>query len=131
MTRPRQHDERTVTTAVRLPPEVHERLKAAAEERDLSMNWMINRAVERFLERLIPVDELKFAKGEGLMSAETRAKQLTEAIAEMNEDFPDWEWIARTLVDTASEYLSVLESASPPDYASDPPFGPRRIDNWR
>lgn len=51
-----------VNTAVRFSPEVHNRLVEAAEERDLSVNYLINRAVEDFLDRLIPVSEFKLTR---------------------------------------------------------------------
>jgi predicted transcriptional regulator len=51
-----------MTTAVRFPKETHTRLTQAAEERDLSVNWMVNRAVEDFLDRLIPVEELRLTR---------------------------------------------------------------------
>ncbi len=47
-----------ITTAVRFPPGLHERLKVAARERDLSVNWLVNRALEEFLDRLVPAAEL-------------------------------------------------------------------------
>jgi predicted HicB family RNase H-like nuclease len=50
-------------TAVRFPPEVHQALTAAAEERDVSVNWLVNRAVVDFLSRLVPVDEIKWTRG--------------------------------------------------------------------
>ena len=34
------------TTAIRFPDEVHERLKQAADERDLSINFLVVKAVE-------------------------------------------------------------------------------------
>jgi len=59
VSRPRENHDQRVTTAVRLPADLHERLKATARERDVSANYMVVRAVEEFLERLIPVDELR------------------------------------------------------------------------
>lgn len=46
------------TTAVRFRPELHDRLVIEAEARDTSMNWLVNKAVEYFLDRLIPPDEV-------------------------------------------------------------------------
>ena len=48
-----------VNLAVRMPPELHERLVDEAEAREVSANWMMNRAIEEFLDRLIPTDELE------------------------------------------------------------------------
>jgi predicted transcriptional regulator len=61
MSRPRRHDSRTAT-AVRFPPELLARLQQAAAERDLSANYLVNRAVEEFLDRLIPVDEIRWTR---------------------------------------------------------------------
>lgn len=54
-------DSRT-STAVRFPPELHKRLEVAADERDVSLNWVVNRACEEFLERLIPVEEMRWTR---------------------------------------------------------------------
>lgn len=59
--RPKQHGERT-GTAIRLPSEMHAELKSAAAERDVSVNWLVNLAVREMLERLIPVEELRFTR---------------------------------------------------------------------
>lgn len=53
---------RSSATAIRFTPELHERLRVAAEERDLSVNFLVNRAVEDFLDRLIPVDEIRWTR---------------------------------------------------------------------
>lgn len=50
------------STAVRLKPELHEALATAAAERDVSVNWLVNRAAEDFLARLIPVSELRLTR---------------------------------------------------------------------
>lgn len=57
MSRPRQYDQR-VQTQVRMPVDLHAQLAAAAEERMLSVNYLITRAIEEYLTRLVPVDEL-------------------------------------------------------------------------
>jgi predicted transcriptional regulator len=49
-------------TAIRFPEAIHERLRDAAEERDLSVNFLVVKAVEDFLDRLIPADELKLTR---------------------------------------------------------------------
>jgi predicted transcriptional regulator len=41
-----------VATAVRFPEDLHERLQEHAEMRDVSVNWLVNRAVEQFLDGL-------------------------------------------------------------------------------
>jgi hypothetical protein len=53
----RRKDTRT-TTAIRFPVALHDALAKAAADRDLSINYLVIRAVEDFLPRLIPADEL-------------------------------------------------------------------------
>lgn len=50
------------TTAVRFNVDLHQRLAAAASERDLSINFLVNRACEEFLDRLIPIDEMQWTR---------------------------------------------------------------------
>jgi predicted HicB family RNase H-like nuclease len=50
------------TTAVRLPESLHAELTKAAEERDVSVNWLVVRAIEDFLPRLLPVDEIRWTR---------------------------------------------------------------------
>lgn len=57
MARPKEHGERAASF-VRLPVDLHARLKAAAAERDVSANHLVERAVRAYLDNLIPVDEL-------------------------------------------------------------------------
>ena len=45
----------TTARTVRLRDDIYERLLIESEERDLSVAWLINRAVEELLERLVPV----------------------------------------------------------------------------
>lgn len=49
-------------TAIRFPEALHERLRVAADERDHSINFMVVRAVEEFLDRLIPAQELRLTR---------------------------------------------------------------------
>lgn len=49
-------------TAIRFPEELHERLRVAADERHFSINFLVVKAVEDFLARLIPADELKLTR---------------------------------------------------------------------
>lgn len=55
MSRPRVHGER-VATAVRLPVDLYARLHAEAEQRDVSANLLVLRALTEYLDRLAPVD---------------------------------------------------------------------------
>jgi hypothetical protein len=52
------HDEERVTTAVRVPKTLHDRARAVAQERQVGMNLLVVRALEEYLDRLVPVDEL-------------------------------------------------------------------------
>jgi hypothetical protein len=49
-------------TAIRFPAELHDQLRVAADERHLSINYLVVKAVEDFLNRLIPADELKLTR---------------------------------------------------------------------
>lgn len=53
-----------VNTAIRFDADVHARLVEAADERDLTVNWMVNRAVSEFLDRLLPVAEFSLTRKE-------------------------------------------------------------------
>lgn len=57
MARPRVYDEKRVTTAVRLPESLHERLRDAAGERDVSVNLLVVKAIDDYLDRLVPADD--------------------------------------------------------------------------
>lgn len=62
MARPKVHHEERVTTAFRLPKELHTRLTEAAAERDLSANFLAVKALEEFLDNLVPADELRLTR---------------------------------------------------------------------
>lgn len=62
MPRPRTHTEDRVTTAFRLPKDLHLRLQEAAADRDLSANYLAVKAIEEFLDHLIPADELRLTR---------------------------------------------------------------------
>lgn len=61
MSRPKTYENR-VTTAVRLPEELHDRLREAARERDLSANYLVIRALEEYLDRLVPIEEFSLTR---------------------------------------------------------------------
>lgn len=64
MTTPTLADKKArTTTAVRLPEALHDQLRQAADDRGLSVNYMVVKALEDFLGRLIPADELKLTRG--------------------------------------------------------------------
>lgn len=50
MSRPKSYSDPRITTALRLPVDLHGRLKAEADGRDVSVNWLITRAIERYLD---------------------------------------------------------------------------------
>jgi len=60
--RPKREGPARVTTGMRFPPELHARLVQAAAERDVSIGWLVNRACEHFLDRLLPVEEILLAR---------------------------------------------------------------------
>ena len=47
-----------MTTAVRLPTSLHDRLRDCALERDVSVNLLVTKAVEAYLDQLPPLDEV-------------------------------------------------------------------------
>lgn len=49
-------------TAIRFSAETHAALVKAAEERQVSINWLVNRAVEDFLPRLVPIEEMRWTR---------------------------------------------------------------------
>lgn len=61
MGRPKVHDDRT-STSIRLSPALYEALREAATERDVSMNWLIVKAIEDFLPRLLPASEIRWTR---------------------------------------------------------------------
>jgi hypothetical protein len=54
VSRPRVYDEPRVATAIRLPTSLHEELQSVASERDVSVNFLVTRAVSTFLAQLPP-----------------------------------------------------------------------------
>lgn len=56
--RPREYEPGRVTKAVRIPAQLDEQVKAAARERGVSVNLLVNSALEDYLRRLLPVDQL-------------------------------------------------------------------------
>lgn len=50
------------STAIRFAPETHRRLTEAAQDRELSVNFLVNKAVEQFLDRLIPSEEIRWTR---------------------------------------------------------------------
>ena len=52
MARPRTYDEPRVATAIRLPVSLHEQLRTVAAERDVSVNYLVIRAVSAYLRDL-------------------------------------------------------------------------------
>ena len=59
MSRPRVYDEPRVATAIRLPTSLHEELQATASERDVSVNFLVTRAVSTYLAQLTSVKDVQ------------------------------------------------------------------------
>ena len=55
-------NQRRVNTNVRLRPDLHRGLTDAADDRDVSVNFMITRAIEDYLDRLLPVEEVQWTR---------------------------------------------------------------------
>jgi len=64
MSRPKSYAAPRVSTALRLPVDLHDRIKAAAADRDVSTNWLMERLLADGVDRLIPVDELVLTRSE-------------------------------------------------------------------
>jgi len=62
VSRPRTMPADRVNTAIRFHPATFDRLKAAAAERGVSANFLVERAVADFLDRLLPVNEIKWTR---------------------------------------------------------------------
>jgi predicted transcriptional regulator len=58
MARPKKYDQERVTTAIRMSEELQNRLKEAADERDISVNLLAVKAIADYLDHLIPTDEI-------------------------------------------------------------------------
>ena len=56
MGRPRIYDELRVATAIRLPSSRGAELQTVAMQRDVSVNFLVTRAVDSYLRQLPPVD---------------------------------------------------------------------------
>jgi predicted HicB family RNase H-like nuclease len=56
MGRPKVYEEPRVATAVRLPADLHERLRAEATRRQVSANLLVEKAISVYLDRLPPYD---------------------------------------------------------------------------
>jgi hypothetical protein len=56
--RPREYQEDRVATAVRIPKDLYRKLKHEASERDSSVNHLLVKAAEYYLDRLPPLDPL-------------------------------------------------------------------------
>ena len=56
--RPREYEDDRVTKALRISPDLDQRLKAAARERGVSVNLLMNAALEDYLRRLVPLEDV-------------------------------------------------------------------------
>ncbi len=50
------------STAIRFDVEVHQALVDAAQERDVSVNFLVNMACREFVANLIPTDQVRWTK---------------------------------------------------------------------
>lgn len=56
MARPKVHQDARVTTAVRLPQHLYDRLRDEADARDTSVNHLLVKAAGFYLDRLPPLE---------------------------------------------------------------------------
>jgi hypothetical protein len=73
MGRPRIYHEPRITTAIRLPASLRRDLQLAATRRDVSVNYLVTRAVSEFLARLPSTPEDIVDRGEGRHGARSTA----------------------------------------------------------
>ena len=59
MGRPRIYDEPRIATAIRLPASLRDELDTVATQREVSVNYLVIRAVSDYLRRLPPPDTLE------------------------------------------------------------------------
>lgn len=59
---PESNKKNRSATAIRFPEELHEQLRAKADEYEFSINYLVVKAVEDFLPRMIPASELKLTR---------------------------------------------------------------------
>ena len=55
-------DQKRSATAIRFAPDLHARLRAASEAHGLAINYLVNKAVEEFLDDLIPPEDLRLTR---------------------------------------------------------------------
>ena len=65
MARPRLYHQDRITTAIRLPRDLHTRLREEAVRRDVSVNLLVERALAQYLDRLTPVEDLDLDRAVG------------------------------------------------------------------
>jgi hypothetical protein len=62
MGRPERMTEDRVQTTIRIPAVTIERLHAAATERDISVSQLASKAIADYLDRLVPIAELRLTR---------------------------------------------------------------------
>jgi hypothetical protein len=70
MARPKRLSENRVTTAVRIPHDLHERLVKTADERGTSVSHLLLLGAERLLDRLPPLEAVEGREVEAGKSSE-------------------------------------------------------------
>ena len=58
-----------MTTAIRFPEELHERLREAAESFGLPINFIVVKAMEEFLDHMIDPTEFRLTRDHSVKSA--------------------------------------------------------------
>jgi hypothetical protein len=70
--RPKIYAEPRVATAIRLPESLHGELLSAAVEREVSVNFLVTRAVADYLEHLPAINATASSKSRGRRTRSTR-----------------------------------------------------------
>ena len=50
------------STAIRFPDDLHDRLRQAAEDYGLPLNYLVVKVMQEFLEDMVPPNELRFTR---------------------------------------------------------------------
>jgi len=61
--RPAASNSPRTATAIRFPEALHERLRQAAEAYGLPLNFLVVKAMEEFLDNMIPPSEFRLTRG--------------------------------------------------------------------
>ena len=80
---------KTITTSIRLPPELRQRLEETAQQLQRGKNWIIVQALEAYLDKIEDRPFIEEARRQSLMASGVVTSD--EAFWENNTDTADWQ----------------------------------------